>query len=146
MPRNHWCDVIPDSDTSSSVSQSLRDTLFGDLPLETWERDGSEPWASFAAATELLRRGDARSARDILLDVVTRPSLETRHYLEAWCALCALGVPPPPAVASHVYGVVVDARVSGGCDTLAAYEDLSARYINFGGAGEPARIVGDSKS
>jgi hypothetical protein len=36
--------------------------------------------------------------------------------------------------AKHVYGVVVDVPVENGFDTVAAFDDRSARYLNFSGA------------
>jgi hypothetical protein len=66
--------------------------------------------------------------------ILTQPGLESRHYLQAWMSLAALGVPPPESEARHLYGVVLDMPLSGGLDTLAAYEDLTACYLNFSGA------------
>jgi hypothetical protein len=66
--------------------------------------------------------------------IIRRTGLESRHYLEAWNALRQAGVSPSADEAKHVYGVVVDVPMKSGFDTLAAYEDRSARYLNFSGA------------
>ena len=115
-------------------SISLRETFFGDLPLSSWVGDKrSEPWATFATAASCLDRGDRAVAIKALQSIVGRTGLESRHYLQAWNALRQIGVSPTPDEAKHVYGVVVDVPMQSGFDTLAAYEELKARYINFSG-------------
>jgi hypothetical protein len=114
---------------------ALRETLFGDLPLATWAADNvAEPWTTFSRAATCLGRGDRDAAVNALQALLARPGLESRHTLEAWNALRQAGVSPPAAEAKRVYGVVVDVPMQGGFDTLAAYEDRSARYLNFSGA------------
>lgn len=118
----------------ASSDHPLRATLFGDQPLDTWGATGNgEPWTSFATALR-LRESDPAGAREALSAVLGRPSLESRHYVQAWDALRAFGAVPAGDQAKHVYGVVVDVPMSKGSDTLAAYEDGSARYLNFSGA------------
>jgi hypothetical protein len=114
---------------------SFRELLFGDVPLATWAASGEDdPWARFRVAAEALQRGDRRQAQDALESIAKTPKLETRHYVEAWMGLRSLGAVPPPGEAKHVHGVVLDMPLDKGLDTLAAYEDGSARYINFSGA------------
>jgi len=60
--------------------------------------------------------------------------LESRHYLQAWHYLKALGVTPEEPERHHLYGVVVEAALTEGLDLLAAYADHTARYFNFSGA------------
>lgn len=122
------------SSKKAAPSQNLRETFFGDLPLATWasSREG-EPWASFGNVATRLDEGDRTGAVDLLQSIVQRSGLESRHYLQAWSSLRALGVSPPPGEAKHVYGVVVDVPVESGLDTLAGYEDGTARYVNFSG-------------
>ena len=96
----------------------LRDLLFGDVPLGEWAAEG-EPWSRF---------GDPTAAN--LHAVLDTQGLESRHYLEAWLGLRALGETAP----ATLYGVVLDVPVDGGLDTLAAYADQSARYLNHSGA------------
>jgi hypothetical protein len=114
---------------------SLRETFFGDVPLSTWAADKeAEPWTAFATAARCLERGDRDGAVQTLQAIIRRTGLESRHYLEAWHALRQAGVSPSPEEAKRVYGVVVDVPMKSGFDTLAAYEDRSARYLNFSGA------------
>jgi hypothetical protein len=116
-------------------SKILRETLFGDLPLSAWA-DGKkgEPWEAFGAAQRSIEQGNRKEAGRLLRSITEREGLESRHYLEAWTALRQLGLTPAAADAKHVYGVIVDVPIETGFDTLAAYEDRSARYLNFSGA------------
>lgn len=119
----------------SNPNNPFRETLFGDVPLSTWaEASAGEPWTSFSTASNFLGQGDRAGAISTLRTIVDQPGLESRHYLQAWCGLRELGVQPPADRAKHVYGVVVDVPVNTGLDTLAAYEDRHARYLNFSGA------------
>jgi hypothetical protein len=115
-------------------NSSLRETLFGDLPLSMWAADkAAEPWTTFATAASCIERGDRNAAVQVLQALLGRVGLESRHYLEAWNALRQAGLSPPADESKHVYGVVVDVPMKSGFDTLAAYEDRSARYLNFSG-------------
>lgn len=114
---------------------ALRPTLFGDVPLDSWGSNGTgEPWESFARANGCLQTGDQAGARAALSAILLQRELESRQYLQAWHALRELGDTPPQDHAKHVYGVVVDVPVPKGLDTVVAYEDRSARYLNFSGA------------
>ena len=117
----------------------LRDTLFGDLPLSEWPSDPASaegsPWDSFVAARRAFESGDPPSAGASLRRVLSTPGLESRHYLQAWHALRAAGEQPDDAEAKHLYGVVVEVPMPDGLDLLAAYEDGTARYYNYSGAG-----------
>jgi hypothetical protein len=67
---------------------SVRETLFGDLPLAGWAGDGNgEPWASFATAARQLAERDRDGAVRTLRSIVARDGLESRHALGAWQAL-----------------------------------------------------------
>jgi hypothetical protein len=113
----------------------VRETFFGDMPLSKWASSASgEPWASFAKAADRQQQADRTGAIEALQSIVQRSGLESRHYLQAWASLREMGVSPAAAEAKHVYGVVVDVPVESGLDTLAGYEDGTARYINFSGA------------
>jgi hypothetical protein len=115
----------------------LRETLFGDLPLENWSKPGAalgaeEPWASFARARELLQ-SDRTAAIESLRSIANTAGLEPRHHLQAWHVLRELGVKPAQDLGKQVLGVVVEVPVGGGPDVLAAYADHSARYLNHAG-------------
>ena len=119
-------------------TRTIRDTLFGDMPLDEWATDEdaiAEPWTSFVKARKLLQKGDKSSAAAMLQKITSMPGLESRHYLEAWNALLLLGVKPPADRAKTVYGVVVEVGMKNGADIVAAYADGSARYIHHTGAG-----------
>ncbi|HEX5180296.1 MAG TPA: hypothetical protein VFW04_13260 [Gemmatimonadaceae bacterium] len=121
-----------------TAGHPLRELLFGDYPLEAWAPGGDaprtgEPWTRFADALARRERGDVTGARNALAEIVRQPGLESRHRVQAWHALRDLGQDPPPTEAKHVYGVVVDMPTPAGLDTLAAYEDRSARFLSHGG-------------
>lgn len=119
--------------------ESIRDTLFGDLPLDRWPPEGADasayPWSSFAQARELLAAGETQAAKQCWFEIVHHPELESRHHLLAWTFLRAQGEQPPDSYAKHVLGVVVEMGLPEGVDLLAAYEDGGARYYNHAGGG-----------
>jgi hypothetical protein len=123
-------------------NEALRETFFGDLPLAAWAGSGAgEPWARFKLAAARFAKGDRDRALAALGAILKKPDLESRHYLEAWTALRDAGIEPPAHEARKVLGVVIDVPVEGGFDTLAAYADWHARYLNHSGAG----IVWDAR-
>jgi hypothetical protein len=118
----------------ASPQHELRETFFGDMPLSTFAgRSKGEPWLTFASVSEFLGQGNQAAAVQGLRSILDRPQLEARHYLQAWDQLRKLGVQPPADEQKHVLGVVVDVPMKAGFDTLAAYEDHGARYINYSG-------------
>ena len=123
----------------SEVHQNpLRDLLFGDAPIESGARDDShadstEPIASFHQFRSSYARGDVPSAAQALRRILARPNLESRHYLQAWHFLKQLNITPPPDLEKELLGVVVELGMPEGADTLAAYADHSARYLNYSG-------------
>ena len=117
---------------------TVRDTLFGDLPISEWAKDDAttaEPWASFVRAKKFLEKKDKSSAAAILQQITEMPGLEPQHYLQAWHFLRQLGVNPPADKAKIVYGVVVEVGRKEGADIVAAYANYSARYYHRSGAG-----------
>ncbi len=114
----------------------VRETLFGDVPLEAWPEGAPDsfPWSAFAAARSHLAAGRPADAVASWREVLAQPGLESRHYLQAWNFLRQNGQAPPPASAKQVLGVVVEVGTPNGLDILAAYADHSARYYNFSGA------------
>lgn len=123
----------------ASKPLTLRDTLFGDLPIEHWAKDENahlEPWSLFVKARKSLEAKDNTSAIAALIQVTELPGLESRHYVQAWNFLRGLGVNPPADQAKIVHGVVVEVGMPKGVDIVAAYSDGTARYLNFSGAGE----------
>ncbi|MDB6006178.1 MAG: hypothetical protein JWR15_3165 [Prosthecobacter sp.] len=134
-----WLRPRPTSLTLSDASpprHTIRDTLFGDMPLEDWSGDGqTSPWTLFAAAKQHLDSGHNDDAIASLKQVLALPDLEPRHYLQAWHFLRPLGQKPSPDEARRVLGVVIEVSMQDGLDIVAAYPDHSARYYNFSGAG-----------
>jgi hypothetical protein len=114
----------------------IRETLFGDMPLDRWPPGAldSFPWTAFAAARSHLAEGRSADAIAAWREVLAHPGLGSRHYLQAWHFLRQYGQPPPPEAAKQVLGVVVEVGMPQGLDILAAYADHSARYYNFSGA------------
>ena len=117
---------------------TIRDTLFGDMPLSEWAKDdnaSAEPWISFVKAKKLLEKKDKSSAAALLQKITEMPGLESRHYLQVWHFLRRIGVNPPADKAKNVYGVVVEVGMKNGADIVAAYADYTARYLNYSGSG-----------
>jgi hypothetical protein len=122
---------------SGGTSLAMRELLFGDVAPDRWpERDDltGEPWRSFIEARRALGAGDREKAIARLRAILEQPDLESRQVLQAWHALRLAGESPPAEVAKRLEGVVVEVGLEGGLDLLAAYRDLSARYVNFSGA------------
>lgn len=111
------------------ASQSLKEQV------NNAHLDGTPgPFQSIADASKLVDAGKKDEAIALLRSVLDSPKLETRFHLWVWSALRELGQPPPPGVAYEVLGAVIEFPSDGAYDTLAAYVDGSARYLNFSGA------------
>src|SRR5437016_2006439 len=91
-----------------------------------------EPWRSFDEAVAARRAGREGEAAKALRRVL-KTGREVRAWLWALNGLRALGVPPSELWTETVFGVVVEVPMAGSLDTLAAYSDGSARYINQSG-------------
>jgi len=117
----------------------LRETLFGDMPLDQWPPAGSPseefPWSTFTLAQSHLATGHQDAAIACWRQIIESPGLEPRHSLQAWHFLRQHGQQPPPGIAKEILGVVVEVAMPKGLDLLAAYPDHSARYYNYSGAG-----------
>ena len=125
--------------TQASSPVTIRDTLFGDLPISEWPRDPhttGEPWVSFLQARNHVDAKNNAAAIAVLKKITETPGLESRHYLQAWHFLRQLGVNPPDDKAKIVYGVVVEVGMQNGADIVAAYTDGTARYLHHLGGGE----------
>lgn len=90
------------------------------------------PWVLLAAAQVKLKMDEAAEAGR-LLRAVTLISSEARVRLWAWHTLRSLGKYPSPDLALQVLGVIIEVPFEESQDTLAAYADGSARYINHQG-------------
>lgn len=112
----------------------LRELLFGDVPIGDWAGTSPEaPWIHFQDAEHAMARADVPAAEAALHAVLNTPDLESRQYLQAWSCLRQLDRDALTGVPEELYGVVLDVPLETGVDTLAAYQDRSARYLNQGG-------------
>jgi hypothetical protein len=122
----------------ANASDVLRQTAFGDVPLDAWPAPGAghpgAPWDSFEQARQLVKAGRRDEAASIWQRIAATPGLESRHTLQAWHFLRqATGQPPPAEVASWVLGVAAEVPAGNGHDLLVAYRDGTARYLNYSG-------------
>ena len=122
-----------------SEADPIREGLFASQPMELLvERlklDGNpSPFQTFADAVQLAKTGKKEEAKARLRGILDVPNLETRIQLWVWTALRELGEEPDAKSGKEVLGVVIEVPMSGAYDTLAGYQDGSARYLNFSGA------------
>jgi hypothetical protein len=120
------------------LPHAIRDTLFGDMPLNAWP-SGDEatdmPWLAFVEARQHLRSGRREQALACWWQVLQQPEVESRQQAQAWHFLRQHGEQPPADLAKTLLGVVLEVGMPQGLDLLAAYPDHTARYYNFSGAG-----------
>lgn len=121
-----------------SESDPIRQGLFASQSIEVLtlrlKLDGKPgPFQTFADAVELVKAGKKEEAKVQLRGILETLNLETRIQLWVWSALRELGEQPDARSGKEVLGVVVEVPVPGGYDTLAGYQDGSARYLNFSG-------------
>jgi len=111
----------------------IRDTLFGDLPLNYWANVNSAdiPWSFFKDAEEAIKRGAMQEAIEKLQHIIALPDLESRQYLQAYFFLNELGIPAEGKL--EVLGIILEVAMPEGVDLLAIYADHSARYYNYSG-------------
>jgi len=112
----------------------VRDTLFGDLPLNYWANLGANelPWPAFKEVQQNMDNRNKQAAIKLLQDIIAMPNLESRHYLQAFYFLNQLGIAAEGTI--KIFGVVVEVAIEDGVDLLAVYADHTARYYNFSGA------------
>ena len=121
-----------------SEDDPIRQGLFACQPMDYWVQhlklDGSPgPFQTFADAVELARAGKKEEAKSRLHSILGDPHLETRIQLWVWSALRELGEHPDARSGKEVLGIVIEVPMRGADDTLAGYQDGSARYLNFSG-------------
>lgn len=122
-----------------SATDTIRDTLFGDMPMGLFPQGGSAtdefPWGLFVSAREYVAAGKKAEAIALWQKILEYAELESRCRLQAWHFLRQNEHEPPPESAKQVLGVVVEVALPEGLDLLAAYADRTARYYNFSGSG-----------
>lgn len=121
-----------------SEDDPIRRGLFACEPLndlvQRLKLNGSPgPFQTMADAAELANAGKKDEARSRLHIILEHPGIETRVQLLAWLALRELGERPDARAGGEVLGSVIEVPMHGAYDTLAAYQDGSARYLNFSG-------------
>lgn len=121
-------------------NDELRETLFGDLPLQAypppWVKALSHrPWRTFVQARVAADAGRKSDAISLWQEVLSMQDIESLHYVQAWHFLRSHGVQPDPSIAKDLLGVVLEVPMEGGLDVLAAYADHHAAYLNFNGSG-----------
>ncbi len=127
-----------DSPQLGSEAGPIRQRLFACQPMEVLVQglklDGRPgPFQTFADAVELAKAGKKQEAKTRLRSILEVPNLETRIQLWVWSALRELGEQPNANSGKEILGVVIEVPMRGGYDTLAGYQDGSARYLNFSG-------------
>jgi len=120
----------------TSPNDEIRETLFGDIPIEKWSsgRSSEEPWVSFSNAKKKIDSNENQEAMEILKGITKQEAYESRHYIQAFHHLKQMGYKENKPI--QLFGVVVEVGMDrNGYDLLAAYQDFSARYFNFTGTG-----------
>jgi len=106
-----------------AIAEVIRETLFGDLPLDHWPADAAAadvyPWSAFAEARTHVSAGRTHDAKRCWKSVIGHAGLEPRHYLQAWHFLREHGEHPPDNVVKQVMGIVVEVCLPEGLDVLA---------------------------
>lgn len=107
-----------------------KNLLFVDQSLEELVNHYNAPDDLFSQAYKYVKDGKSEEAKKSLKQVLADPTAEVRAKLWAWRALRQLGEKPPSNIANEVQGVVLEVPVDNWVDTLAAYSDGRARYLN----------------
>ena len=105
----------------SDATNAIYNLLFCDdlsFYRAKFEGPAEGPWKELFATTP---------ATDALRTLATTPSEESRVRILAFNALGQMAARTHP---KELLGVVIEVGLDDGLDTLAAYSDLSARYIN----------------
>jgi hypothetical protein len=124
-----------------SDDDPIRQMLFANQPLKELVKrttlDGStnNPFQTITEASKLAEEGKKTDAVSKLRSVLQTQPPETRVELFVWSGLRELGEKPDPKSGTEVLGVIIEVPMSGGYDTLAAYADGSARYLNYSSSG-----------
>jgi hypothetical protein len=121
----------------------IRELLFADLDVAGVRRtfraadpppdDGPDIGTALIGIADAVERGD-RDDVEARLKLLLATGPESRVRLQAWTQARAAGLEPGPD-AGRVRGAIVEMGLEQGVDTVAGYEDGSARYLNQGGGG-----------
>jgi tetratricopeptide (TPR) repeat protein len=99
------------------------------------DKNRANPYRSLALAFAQQRLGNVEESKQTLRQLAKRAEIESRIRLWAWKALRNMGEEPDVDTMYQVLGVIIEVHLpeEDGVDTLAAYSDGSARYINYSG-------------
>jgi hypothetical protein len=122
-----------------------RELLFVDQSLEEMVTRHGLPEDHFAKAYKHVKDGQPEEAKKSLRRILAEPTAEVREKLLAWRALRKLGEKLPPNLSAEIVGVVLEVPVDPWVDTLAAYSDGRARYLNGSGGVIVHEVVDDSR-
>jgi hypothetical protein len=123
-----------------------KELLFVDQSLEEMITRHGLPDDHFARAYKHVKDGQPEEAKKSLRRLLADPAAEVREKLLAWRALRKLGEKLPPNLSREVVGVVLEVPIDNWVDTLAAYSDGRARYLNGKNGGVIIREVPDLTS
>lgn len=120
---------------AGSGPNPLRELLFADVSPAQARQVFARGGAATAYLVALADAAEGLHVAGALAALTDAPPAdrETRLHLQAWSLARAAGADPGPD-AKDVLGVVVDMGLDEGLDTLAAYADGSARYLNHSGS------------
>jgi hypothetical protein len=128
---------MTDAGPNAGTAETLRRYISGEASVDEWATSSEDaarpPWDAFERARQLAHQGQVDQAAEIWWQIASFAGIETRHILQAWHFLRAVGRQPPADRAKVVLGAVIEMPVGGGHDLLAAYKDGSARYLNYSG-------------
>lgn len=124
--------------TLGSEHDPIRQMLFASQSLKEQAKRihlNGTPGAlqSIVDAAKLVDEGKKQEAIVLLRKALDLLNQETRIQLWLWSALRELGQTPDPKFAHEVLGALIEYPSGDGYDTLAAYVDGSARYLNYSG-------------
>ena len=121
----------------------IRELLFADLDVAGVRRvfgasrpvdiDAPDPAPALLGLADAVEGADRVTAEQCLR-LLIGSGFESRVRLQAWTLARVVGL-EPRADARRVRGVIVEMGLEQGVDTVAAFEDGSARYLNQGGGG-----------
>ena len=110
--------------------ESYKSLFFADQSLEEIVKQYNTPGSVFERAYKYVGEGKPEEAKKILNQSLNEPAHEARYRLWVWNALRQLGEKPPPEIADEVQGVVIEVPVESAGETLGAYSDGRALYLN----------------
>lgn len=123
-----------------SEGDFIRQALFASQPMKVLlahtKLDGKPgPFETISRASTLVGAGRKEEAASLLRTNLEGNEVETRVTLWTWSCLREIGISPDPKIAGEVIGVVLEMPSGDAYDSLAAYADGSARYLNYSGSG-----------